>query len=195
MTVTLVVGTALLAVTLHTPKGSTWFTAAAAALAAIWFAGSFLSGPIPIWPTRPRVWRTVAAPAAILGVASFVAFLLVYLAARHVPGVSAALDSVLGKADAGSPALVLVVAIVNGTAEEFFFRGAVHAALEPRHPALLSTLIYVAVTAATGNVALIAAAAVMGAVFSLERLSTRSVLAPVITHVTWSTLMLVALPR
>ena len=39
------------------------------------------------------------------------------------------------------------------------------------------------------------AAVVMGALFSLERLSTRGVLAPMLTHLTWSTLMVLALPR
>ena len=42
---------------------------------------------------------------------------------------------------------------------------------------------------------LVIAGAVMGAVFSLERLSTRGVLAPMATHLTWSTLMVLALPR
>ena len=54
---------------------------------------------------------------------------------------------------------------------------------------------YAIVTAATGNVALVIAAAVMGALFSLERRSTRGVLAPMVTHLTWSTLMVLALPR
>ena len=35
----------------------------------------------------------------------------------------------------------------------------------------------------------------MGALLSLERLSTRGVLAPMLTHLTWSTLMVLALPR
>jgi uncharacterized protein len=35
----------------------------------------------------------------------------------------------------------------------------------------------------------------MGAVFGLERLWTRGVLAPLVTHLTWSTLMVLALPR
>jgi hypothetical protein len=34
----------------------------------------------------------------------------------------------------------------------------------------------------------------MGTVFMLERLATRSILAPTLTHVTWSTLMLLAIP-
>ena len=95
----------------------------------------------------------------------------------------------------GQLPLILLIALVNGVAEELFFRGALHAALEPRRPALISTIIYVTVTAATGNIALIAAAAVMGTLFSLERLRTRSVLAPILTHVSWSTLMILALPR
>jgi membrane protease YdiL (CAAX protease family) len=89
----------------------------------------------------------------------------------------------------------LVVALVNGAGEELFFRGALHAALEPHRPAITSTIVYVGVTAATGNVALVIAAALMGTVFSLERLSTRGVIAPMATHLTWSTLMVLALPR
>ena len=50
-------------------------------------------------------------------------------------------------------------------------------------------------TAATENIALVVAAAVMGTVLSLERISTRGVLAPIVTHLIWSTLMLLALPR
>ena len=73
--------------------------------------------------------------------------------------------------------------------------GALHAALEPHRPAIAATIVYVVVTAATGNVALVIAAVVMGALFSLERLSTRGVLAPMLTHLTWSTLMVLALPR
>ena len=35
----------------------------------------------------------------------------------------------------------------------------------------------------------------MGAVFSAERRATGGVLAPIVTHLTWSTLMLLLLPR
>jgi membrane protease YdiL (CAAX protease family) len=102
---------------------------------------------------------------------------------------------VLATADAGTTALVLFVALVNGAGEELFFRGALHAALEPHHPAVTTTMLYVAVTAATGNIALVIAAAVMSVLFTLERLSTRGVLAPMATHLTWTTLMVIALPR
>jgi CAAX protease family protein len=189
-----VVGTALLAVTLRVPDGSAWFTVLGLLVAATWTVGSFVSGPIPFQPNRPMAWRTFVGP-VMAGAAAFGTFLAAYLVARHLPLVGPALDGVLATADAGSTALVLFVALVNGAGEELFFRGALHAALEPHRPAIATTIVYVVVTAATGNVALVIAAAVMGVLFSLERLSTRGVLAPMVTHLTWSTLMVLALPR
>jgi hypothetical protein len=58
-----------------------------------------------------------------------------------------------------------------------------------------ATALYALVTVATLNLALVAAAVVMGVVFTAERQATRGVLAPIITHVTWSTLVLFLLPR
>jgi hypothetical protein len=55
-------------------------------------------------------------------------------------------------------------------------------------------VIYVAVTAASLNLALVLAALVMGVLWMVERLSTGTPLASVLTHVTWSTLMLLAFP-
>lgn len=192
---TLVIGTALLAATLRLPAGSGWFPTLGLLVAATWIIGGFLSGTVPIRPPRPVSWRAAAGPAVAVGVAAFLAFVAARLVGQHLPVVSGALDNVLATADAGPLAIVLVVGVVNGVAEEVFFRGALFAALHPHRPALVSTVVYVVVTAATGNLALVAAAAVMGAIFSLERLSTHSVLAPAVTHVTWSTLMLLALPR
>ena len=191
---TIVVGTVLLAATLRVPDGSVWFTVLGLLVAATWTVGSFLSGPIPFQPRRAVAWRTFTGP-AVVGVGAFLVFLAAYLVARHLPLFGSALDGLLATADAGSTALVLLVALVNGAGEELFFRGALHAAFEPHRPAVATTVVYVVVTAATGNVALVIAAAVMGAVFSLERLSTRGVLAPMVTHLTWSTLMVLALPR
>jgi uncharacterized protein len=192
--IAIVVGTALLAATLRVPRGSAWFTVLALLVAATWTVGSFVSGPIPFQPDRAAAWRTFLGP-VVVGIAAFGVFVLAYLVARHVPLVGTALDGVLATADAGPIAVVLFVALVNGASEELFFRGALHAALEPHHPAIATTVVYVVVTAATGNIALVIAAAVMGALFSLERLSTRGVLAPIVTHLTWSTLMVLALPR
>jgi len=187
-------GTALLAATLRVPRGSVAFTTLAVLVAATWTLGSLLSGPVPFQPDRRAVSHTVAA-AVVAGGIAFLVFLAAALVARHLPVVGHALDRVLATADAGPTALVLGVALINGAGEELFFRGALHAALAPHHPAITTTIAYVLVTAATGNLALVIAAVVMGALFALERLSTRGVLAPMVTHLTWSTLMVLALPR
>jgi uncharacterized protein len=192
---TLVVGTALLASTLRAVPGSGWFSALGFLAAAAWIAGGMASGPIPLRPRGLAAWRTVALPALAVGVIAFLGFLAADLVGQQLPWIADALTNVLGKADTGPRLLVLAVALVNGVGEEVFFRGALLAALEPRRPALTATIIYVVVTAATGNLALVAAAAVMGTIFSLERLSTRGILAPIVTHLSWSTLMLFLLPR
>jgi membrane protease YdiL (CAAX protease family) len=192
--VALVVGTALLAATLHVPHGSAWFTVLGLLVAATWTVGSLVSGPIPFQPEHDIGWRTFVGP-VVVGVVAFMVFLAAYVVARHLPVIGPALDSVLATADSGVIALVLFVALVNGAGEELFFRGALHAAFELHRPAIATTIVYVVVTAATGNTALVVAAVVMGTLLSLERLSTRGVLAPMVTHLTWSTLIVLGLPR
>jgi uncharacterized protein len=83
--------------------------------------------------------------------------------------------------------------VLNGIAEELFFRGAVYAAI-PRNPVVWSTVTYVIATLATGNVMLGLAAVLLGLVVGLERRASGGVLAPILTHVTWSTSMLLVLP-
>lgn len=138
--------------------------------------------------------REVVAP-VLLGVALFGAFFAAKLIADQVPVLSGSVASVLARADAGPLALVLGIALVNGVGEEIFFRGAVQSAFGANHAALWATAVYCAVTVATLNLALVAAALVMGSVFSAERRATGGVLAPVITHLSWSTLMVCLLPR
>jgi uncharacterized protein len=87
----------------------------------------------------------------------------------------------------------VLITVVNGVAEELFFRGALYAAI-PRHPVVVSTLAYTVATLATGNVMLGLAAVLLGLVVGLERRASGGVLAPILTHVTWSTSMLLVLP-
>jgi uncharacterized protein len=75
-------------------------------------------------------------------------------------------------------------------AEEVFFRGALFAAVGRRHPVLVTTLVYTAVTVATRNPMLVFAAATLGTVLALQRRTSGGILAPLITHVTWSVMML-----
>ena len=192
---TLIVGTLLLCATLRVPHGSTWFTVLGFLVAATWIGGAFLSGPIRFRPAAPLAIGRVVGTAVAVAILAYVAFVVAYLVAERLPVLSGALDSVLDKADAESTALVLVITLVNGVGEELFFRGALFAAVRPRAAVASTTLVYVIVTAFTLNVALVVAAIVMGTIFAFQRRATRSVLAPVVTHLTWSTLMLLALPR
>ena len=89
----------------------------------------------------------------------------------------------------------MLVTALNGVAEELFFRGAVvrrhPRATRCRSPPSPTT----AVTLATGNVMLaLRRRASLGAVVGLQRRASGGILAPILTHVTWSVAMLYALP-
>jgi membrane protease YdiL (CAAX protease family) len=103
-------------------------------------------------------------------------------------------NDVLDHARFASLPVVAVITAVNGVAEELFFRGALYAALGVRYAVAGSTLVYTATTVASGNAMLVFAAAVLGLLVGLERRVTGGVLAPVVTHVTWSLGMLFVLP-
>ncbi|GAA1777416.1 hypothetical protein GCM10009795_024460 [Nocardioides hankookensis] len=182
----LVVGTVLLGVSFRIEPGSDWFYPSALALAATWVVGAFASGPVPLG--ERAVVRPVLVGAALTGV-----FVLGALIVRELPVLDDQVSAVTAYADRGSGLLIVGVTLVTGAAEELFFRGAVYAAM-PQRPVLLSTLVYALVTVATLNVALVFAAALLGLVAGLLRQWSGGVLAPAITHVTWSLGMLLALP-
>ncbi len=190
--VTCLVGAALLGMTLQTPVGSARFYPLALGLAVAWSVGALVSGPLHLGRLDGR--RHILAP-ALLGVTSFGSFAVAAVLLRRIPVLHDLVAAVIGRADTGSVGLVLVIALVNGLAEELFFRGALYSAFAQHRPALWSTVAYVAVTAAAGNAVLVAAAAVMGSLFAAERRATRGVLAPATTHLIWSTLMIFLLPR
>jgi len=90
--------------------------------------------------------------------------------------------------------LVAVLALLNGVAEEIFFRGALFAVVPRRAPVLITTAIYVAATLATGNALLVFAAVLMGTVFAWARQRSGAVLEPMVIHLTWTLIMVLALP-
>jgi membrane protease YdiL (CAAX protease family) len=113
----------------------------------------------------------------------------------RIPALAAQVRDVLGFAQSGSIALLTVTTLLSGIAEELFFRGGLYAALPRPHQVWLSTVLYVVATVLTGNVMLAFAAAVLGVVTGLQRRATGGVLAPILTHVTWSLSMLHVLPH
>jgi membrane protease YdiL (CAAX protease family) len=129
----------------------------------------------------------------LLGLALAAVFVAGGLVVREIEWLDHQVRSVLDFADQGSVPLLVVITAINGVAEELFFRGAAYAAT-PRHPVALTTIAYAIATLATGNVMLSFAAVLLGVVVGLQRRASGGILAPILTHVTWSISMLFALP-
>ena len=191
-----VAGAGLLGVSLQTRPASRQFYLTTAGVAATWVAGGFASGPLHLgWmQARDETLRRPVLTPVVTGVAAFTAFYGCALVARRIPVLEAAIASVLTYADQGNNSLVLLTTLANGAAEEVFFRGALYAAIGEQHPVALSTAAYALATVATRNPALVLAATVMGALFGAQRRASGGVQAPVLTHLTWSVLMLRYLP-
>lgn len=190
-----VLGAAVLAWGLNVEPGSRWFYVATLALAAVWSIGAFASGPLHLGRIehRPALRRPVVAP-LVLGLGLAAVFVLGALVVREISVSEGAVDDVLAFARQGSGPLVLLIAVVNGVAEELFFRGALYAAVPGRRQVLVTTLVYTLVTLATGNFMLGFAALVLGTVVGLQRAASGGVLAPILTHVSWSVTMLAVMP-
>jgi membrane protease YdiL (CAAX protease family) len=192
---TAVAGGALLGKSLSSKPDSREFYLLTGAVAAVWTLGGLAAAPQHREWTRMRVAGAadIMRPVA-MGAGAFAAFYAAARVARRVPALDRALRSVLTYSHEGSDAAVLGTALVNGVAEEIFFRGAVYDAAGPRHQAAATTATYMAVTAATRNPALVAASGVMGWIFAKQRRESGGIIDPIITHVTWSTLMLRYVP-
>lgn len=194
--VVVLLGAAMLGVSLRIEPGSTWFYPATLAMAVIWTVGAFAAGPLHLG--RITSWRSEAlvrpvVPPVLIGLTLAAVFVVGGLVVREIPWLDRQVRSVVDFADQGSVPLLVVVTLVNGIAEELFFRGAAHAAL-PRHPVAWTSVAYVLATLATGNVMLTFAAVVLGVVVGLERRASGGILAPILTHCSWSLTMLFALP-
>ena len=190
------IGTALLGASLSTRPGSGRFYSLTFSTAATWAAGSLLSGPLHLgWiEDRDATLRRPVVTPVLTGVTAFGIFYGAARVVRWVPVLDRAVARVLTYADAGSSRMVLATTLANGVGEELFFRGALYTALGDSHPVLSSTAIYTLATTTTRNPALVLAAGVMGSLFGLQRRASGGVQAPLLTHLTWSALMVRFLP-
>jgi membrane protease YdiL (CAAX protease family) len=193
--VTLVLGATLLGISLSVRPGNRTFYVLTFALAAVWIVGGLCSGPLHLgqitW--RGRLRRPVLNP-ILIGVVCAGVFVLGALVVREVGPLRDFTAKVLDHARYGSIPLLTFITLLNGVAEEIFFRGALYAAIGRRHPVAISTVIYAVATLATGNPMLVFAAGTLGTMLGLQRRASGGVLAPILTHVTWSSVMLFALP-
>jgi membrane protease YdiL (CAAX protease family) len=176
--------------------GSARFYLLTASLAATWTGGALGAGPVP-WHgdgtgARPAsTARSLVIVPAVTGAAAFAVFYGAARVARHQRTLRRAIASVLRYAETGSTPLVVLIASGSAVAEELFFRGALWSGPRPLRTA---TVAYAASTAATGNPALVLAGLITSVIFGRQREATGGVLAPAVTHVTWSLLMLRYLP-
>ncbi|MGO9036231.1 CPBP family intramembrane glutamic endopeptidase [Mycobacterium sp.] len=193
--IVLLLGAGVLGLALRRHPGESSFYWLTLALTAVWALGAFASGPLHLggvcW--RGRNQRPVIS-GTVIGLALGAVFVLGGLIAREIPLVSELITRVLQYTDQGSWRLTMTVALLGGIAEELFYRGALYTALGRYHPALVSTIVYVAATLASGNPMLGFAAIILGTVCALERRATGGVLAPILTHFVWTLVVLLALP-
>jgi membrane protease YdiL (CAAX protease family) len=193
---TLLVGAAALAWALRIRPGDPLFYTATVALALVWAGGAVASGPLRLGrghtrrgaSPRPPVVQSLA-----LGALLLLVFLAGALLVARVPVLREPVDDLLDHARFGSLPVVLAITLLNGVAEELYFRGALFAAL-PGPAVAVTTLCYALTTVGSAVALLVLAAAAVGLVTGLQRRVTGGVLGPIITHVTWSTGMLLLLP-
>jgi hypothetical protein len=189
-------GAGLLAISLSTEPGSPQFYVLTLGLAGNWAVAALGSGPVPLDTARVRDngrRHRVAVP-VLTGVAAFGVFYGAARPARHIPALHRAIGNVLRYADESSTPLVLLTASANAVAEELFFRGALWSLVQDSHPLVQTTVAYTAVTAVTRNPALVLAGAATSVLFGLQRRASGGILAPALTHLAWSLLMLRYLP-
>ncbi len=193
--ITFVVGTAVLAWALRITPGDPLFYVATLALAAVWLVGALLSGPLHagMGHTRRGEKARPIVQSLVLGVLLLLLFLVGALVVARIPVLREPVDQLLDHARFGAFTAVLAITFVNGVVEELYFRGALYSAL-PRHQVTLTTVLYALTTVGSGIPLLVLAAAVIGLVTALQRRVTGGFLGPIITHVVWSTGMLLLLP-
>ena len=193
--ITLVAGAVLLGFSLAVSPGDDVFYLFTVLVALTWVGGALLSGPLHLGhiPFRDRLRRPIVTP-IVTGLVLGAVFVIGSLVVREIPALRELVNSVLAHARYGAIVPIVAVTLLNGVAEEVFFRGALFAAIGRRHAVLISTVIYAAATIATGNPMLVFAAFLLGLVLGLQRRASGGILAPILTHITWSTTMVLALP-
>ncbi len=188
-------GAGMLGAGLSTKPDSPAFYGITLGTAATWVIGGLASGRLHLgWMEYGGGMRRPLVTPLLTGVGAFGVFYAAALMCKRIPPLERAISSILSYADQGSNGLVTFTTLANGAAEEVFFRGALFAAVGTRRPVVASTGVYMLATLATRNPALVLASGVMGALFGLQRRSSGGIQAPMITHLTWSTLMLRYLP-
>lgn len=194
---TLLAGAFMLWWALRIEPGDPLFYWVTLGLGAVWAVGAVASGRLYLGRSHTRSGRSDARPVVqslALGTLLLGVFLAGAVLVVQLPPLRDPVQGLLDHARFGSLPLVFAITAFNGVAEELYFRGALFAAVGRRHAVAVTTVVYAAVTAASGIALLVLAAAMLGFVVGLQRRVTGGILGPVITHLIWSLGMLLLLP-
>lgn len=185
--ITLALGSVANAVSLRMAGDDARFVPAAIVLTLVWLAGAAIIGPGSL-RTGQHWLRGAAAGLLLCG-----AFLAGALAVRYLPALRAPVTEVLDHSSAAPLVVVAAITVAAGAAEELFFRGALFRIVR-RRPVVVTTLSYAATVVPAGNIMLVLAALIVGAITGFQRQLTGGVLVPVLTHAVWGLTMLLVLP-
>lgn len=194
--VTVVIGAVALGLALRIRPGDPLFYPATLSVAVVWVVGALASGRVHLGMGHTRHGGTSrgVVQGFLLGLVLLAVFLAGALVVARIPVLAEPVQGLFDHARLGQLWVVAVVTVVNGVAEELFFRGAVYASLDPRFNGLGSTLLYVGSTMFTGVPLLSFAALCLGLLTAAQRRVTGGVLGPITSHLTWSLGMLFLLP-
>jgi CAAX protease family protein len=194
-------GAGLMGAALSSPPRSRRFYLLATGLAGTWTVGSLGSGALGSGALafgrledQRQGWGQGLTVPVLTGGGAFGLCYGAARIARHVPALDRAIRGALRYEQQGSTPLVMLIACANAVAEELFFRGALWALVADSRPVVTTTLAYTAAITTTGNPALVLAGTAISVLSGLQRRASGSALAPAVSHLTWSLLMLHYLP-
>ncbi|SIK58567.1 abortive infection protein [Mycobacteroides abscessus subsp. abscessus] len=178
------------------PDGGLVFYIATFAVAAVYFI---------TWSLCPRSHPAFLAQRAgkdaLRGLGIGIGLLLIFLAGaflvRYIPVLAGPVDALLDNARYGLLWVTILTTAINGVGEEVFFRRIAMDYLPGtwRTRALISLVLYIAVTAAMGVPLLALAAIAVGVPAALEARRTGSLVSACVLHISWSLGMLLILPH
>lgn len=199
------VGAFLLHRTLQGTSDAVALSILSIALAVVWCLGALA---LLLWarpaPRRGPTWderlgerlgarRHPVGFAVAVGAAFAIVSLIGALVLLALPFLGGGVSLATGRVDDG-PLLVFLVALVTGAAEELFFRVGLLRLLPARSALVTSTALYGLVTLATGNLPLVLAAVLLGAVCAVTLRATGRWYTPLIVHALWTVALVGILP-
>lgn len=187
---------ALLITSALAADGSPLFLAATFSVATLYIASWLLWGS-PRTTFRANSAARDAARGTLLGVLLAAIFLGSALVVREIPALAGPAHDLLNNTREGVPALALTTLLVNGVAEEVFYRRTLirHLAHSRGLAIAGAMLLYMMTAAGLGVPLLVAAAIPMGALTHWEAEKTRSLVSPIFVHIAWSLGMFFLLPH